>query len=248
MTASTVEATPVVPEVGARSVCWHALAVLFQHPDRKWADAVREGKLMDALEEAVKAMGRPDWLELISGLKRGFDSQARSLQTLSEDHVLLFGSHGPVHCPPFATEFGQRHVFSKAQDLADISGFYKAFGLQISTVAVDRADHICCLLEFLSFLALKQVNAISENNRDGADVTRDAEKKFLCEYVINWVPVFCEVLSAKARSDFFRMLAVFTREFVEAEEKRFGVSIPRIALPKSRGEPQDQPCSKCPSE
>lgn len=230
---------------GARSVCYHGLAVLFRHPDRQWFDAVRDGKLFAALREIGDSSDCPSYPKILTRLESEFAKCASSLQDLSIDYVRLFGAHGGVNCPPFATEFGSRHTFGKAQDLADITGFYAAFGVEMSKERVDRPDHISFLFEFLSFLALKQVGAAAEGNPEGLAVTGEAEEKFFCKHVIDWVPVFCDALATQARQGFYRELAALTKLFVEAEEKRLGVQIERVTLAKKKSDPQEEACMSC---
>src|SRR3990172_4946219 len=45
-------------------------------------------------------------------------------------HAACFGHAVSKDCPPYEAEYGQAHIFEKTQTLADISGFYRAFGLE----------------------------------------------------------------------------------------------------------------------
>ncbi len=245
MQASDIETCSDAHLEGARSVFCHGLAVLFQHPDRALVDAVREGKLFSALSRAAESLNQPAALDVLARIEPELARYETSPETLSVEYVRLFGLHGGVNCPPFATEFGKRQAVSKAQDLADINGFYAAFGLALAKDSTDRPDHVSFLFEFLSFLALKQVDAISQHNEEGLIVAADAEKKFFCRYVINWVPVFCESLAAQAQTAYYRELATLTKVFVEAEENRLGVHVERITLSKQEVAPAEEKCMGC---
>lgn len=79
------------------------------------------------------------------------------------------------------SEYGMAHIFQKSGTLADICGFYRAFGLERAAGA-ERPDHLCVEFEFLAFLASKQAHALRENKSDPAEIARAAERMFLSEH------------------------------------------------------------------
>lgn len=79
------------------------------------------------------------------------------------------------------SEYGMAHIFQKTDTLADISGFYRAFGLERADGA-ERPDHLSAEFEFLAFLAAKQTHAWTSGNSKLAEISRDAERRFLSEH------------------------------------------------------------------
>lgn len=69
--------------------------------------------------------------------------------------------------------------------LADIAGFYRAFGFQ---VAGERPDHIVPELEFMALLHVKEAYALASSDEDGARVCADARRKFVQEHLGVWLP------------------------------------------------------------
>ncbi|MEO1995248.1 MAG: molecular chaperone TorD family protein, partial [Planctomycetaceae bacterium] len=149
MTSLTTERSRLAAAAGARSVVYHGLATLFRHPDRMWTETVSRGQLFAALRESIHALKLPECLIRLEILERSWHGLLHAKRSPSAEHVRLYGAHGGVKCPPFATEFGQRHSFSKVQDLADIQGCFAAFGVSLSSDAADRPDHVSFLLDFL---------------------------------------------------------------------------------------------------
>lgn len=68
--------------------------------------------------------------------------------------------------------------------LADIAGFYSAFGF---TVHHDRPDHIVAELEFMSLLLVAEADARTAGRREQAEIAADAGRVFLRDHLGTWV-------------------------------------------------------------
>ena len=97
---------------------------------------------------------------------------------------------------------------SKLYLKADVSGFYKAFGLKHSG---DLPDHISAELEFLSFLFIKEAFALMEGDEDKVGLVRDARVKFWREHLGSWYGKLVEKVREKTGNEyylrFFNLLA-----------------------------------------
>ncbi len=68
--------------------------------------------------------------------------------------------------------------------LADIAGFYSAFGFAVHD---DRPDHIVAELEFMSLLLIAEADARSSDRADQAEIAADAARVFLRDHLGTWV-------------------------------------------------------------
>jgi nitrate reductase assembly molybdenum cofactor insertion protein NarJ len=95
----------------------------------------------------------------------------------------LFDS-GKDRASLYETEYGRMRGMAKGNDLADIAGFYNAFGV---TVAADEVhelpDHIAVELEFYAMLLLKQQALADIGDAEGLEIVTDARKKFLVDHL-----------------------------------------------------------------
>jgi len=166
----------------------------------------------------------------------------------------VFGILGAKDCSPYETEYLQwNDATYRAQQLADIAGFQRAFGLDVSPERRDRADHISLALEFIAFLRLKLIALTRESVGgagvdDGGDplaVCHEALAHFVGDHVAWWVPGFGKLvgetvedrlaatdLDASLRSDLklFGDVARLLRGWVVSERLATGVVASPVAI------------------
>ncbi len=84
----------------------------------------------------------------------------------------------------YGAEHSTDNEFQRVEMLADIMGFYNAFGVEPQG---DRPDALCCELEFMHYLIVKRarLGAAGAGGEAGekAAVCRDAERKFFTEHL-----------------------------------------------------------------
>lgn len=68
--------------------------------------------------------------------------------------------------------------------LADIAGFYSAFGFAVHH---ERPDHIVAELEFMAILLLAEADALADGHTDQAEIAADAARVFLRDHLGTWV-------------------------------------------------------------
>jgi nitrate reductase assembly molybdenum cofactor insertion protein NarJ len=103
-----------------------------------------------------------------------------ALDRWRSDYIDLFdrgASRNPVH----ETEWARDRSLGKATELADIAGFYRAFGVELGGdgLAREMADHLAVELEFYGILLLKERYLLQVGDEDGVAIVRDARRKFL---------------------------------------------------------------------
>jgi DMSO reductase family type II enzyme chaperone len=147
-----------------------------------------------------------------------------TLSDLQAEHRRVFSNVITLDCPPYETLFGNDHVFGQAHTMADIAGFYKAFGLELSRDIHERLDHLSVELEFMHFLAYKESYARCHDGPEKTQIVVDAQKKFVKEHIGRWVPLFSRMLMKKADTGFFRYMAEFTADCVEFDVAYLGVT------------------------
>lgn len=173
------------------------------------------------------------------------DAQYESLETAYRQ---LFGLTAvSQQCPPCEIEYeSNTDLAYRSQQLADVAGFYAAFGLRVSPRAGERLDHITVEAEFLYLLLAKEATAVQQENREGAEICRDARRKFFQEHVGWWLPGFARLLARVAPTGYYQELARFLSCLSALE--RVSLALPPFsarAIPKPSGEDPHTACFSC---
>ncbi|MFO1352423.1 MAG: molecular chaperone TorD family protein [Gammaproteobacteria bacterium] len=142
---------------------------------------------------------------------------------LQAEHIRLFGPAG--RCPPSETAYGDAgRMLGKAAQLADISGFYLAFGMQTANHEQQAIDHLALELEFMSILGLKEALALSEDWEERWAVTSDAQAKFARDHLGIWTDAWYERLRGCDSHPCYLRLGETIQAFVRSENQRLAVA------------------------
>lgn len=167
----------------------------------------------DCAQEIIDAIAAlPNWLN---------DAAAN----LASQHRALFGHSARGAISPYETEYGNEALFQQPQELADLLGFYRAFGLAVRQESHERPDHISCEFEFMMFLALKEAYALEHDDPEMVSETRKAEKIFLRDRLGRFLPAFVVQLRREDPGGFYGRLGAFCRCFAGAEAKRLQITL-----------------------
>lgn len=180
-------------------------------------------------------------------LPRLFEALDEEWETLEATYRQLFGLTAiSASCPPCEVEYEPNEdITYRSQRLADIAGFYQAFGLQVSQRVGERLDHVSLLAEFLYVLLAKEAAALEEGNHEAAEICREARRTFFEEHVGWWLPAFARLLAQNAPTKSYQELAVLTAALSAAE--RVSLGLPPFQVPCAPKPAAELPagCSGC---
>lgn len=150
----------------ARARDFSLLSALTSYPDKE-------------LEETIQSLGGALAHHESVGPWIGQAIQTGGLDEIRSTYVDLF-DRGKGRISLYETEYGRMRGMSKGNDLADISGFYRAFGLALDDERHhEMLDHIGVELEFYAMLLAKREYLEGVGDREGCEIVDDARKKFL---------------------------------------------------------------------
>jgi TorA maturation chaperone TorD len=176
----------------------------------------------------------------------------RSLASLQAEYRQDFGLTGSLM---YETELGLPHEFRQSQELADIAGFYRAFGFQTGAAVRERPDYLATELEFMYLLTLKEAYAVSNSMLEQAEICIDAQHKFLQDHLARWIGPFCrslersidERLGKDGLQSPYVALAHMAEAFIQADAARLGVAPAGQPAAEQKPTPynQDYSCAGC---
>jgi len=195
---------------------WRLLSLGFTAPDEETLAEI------EALGEALleRADGgddptAPALVELLAALGLG-----DSVEELAGAYQALFG--GEVAVPPYEGSY-EGDPFRHTRQMADVAGFYRAFGAEAHGPAAERVDHAGCELEFLAFLGAKRLALQAEREDGAADTCREIEDTFLRDHLGRWLPTFCREIESRTESPFYAALARLGERVISGELARRGI-------------------------
>jgi len=155
----------------------------FLEPTDEVVSRLEDRAIVDDVFEAAQD------LDLAANRLRIFSSPPESAAELRESHGRILGHTVRSDCPPYELEYRGAEIFQQSQTLADISGFYRAFGFDVLGAMSERADHVAAQWEFLSVLAMMEYLA---KTPDEIQCCVNAQREFLKEHASSWMPAFFE--------------------------------------------------------
>lgn len=211
-----------------RAQVYGFLTDVFLYPKENWSEDLpifREILLALGIEAASLNGGSPD---------------LGVLQTIYRN---TFGATGSL-C--YETEYGLPHEYRMSQELADISGFYRAFGFKAGGEIHERPDHIAVELEFMHVLALKEAYALQNGVTEHVEVCREAQGKFLADHLGKWIHLFAKSLEHQGLQPYTRIAALAV-EVVQQDARRLRVNLEPLGSEKLQPTPFDPDfsCASC---
>jgi DMSO reductase family type II enzyme chaperone len=197
----------------ARSRAYALFSEGLAYPDDELREILIDGGLAQPLRQCLTAIST----EITDSPERW-----RALQEVgdSEDLAIEFtrlfdaGASGPP-CPLY----GGLYKGDRMAKMEEAVRFYNHFGLTLSDEQRELPDHITTELEFMHFLAYREVEALQAGVDPGS--YQRAQRDFVDRNLGAWIPKLCERLENEGAAAYFQTLLGLLAELLEADGKHF---------------------------
>lgn len=197
----------------ARAALYRMLALAFSPPGPELVQSVVSdcGGLNIALKQGALPLSYARSLAVAGRAWR-----AVTPDELASEYSRLFLGAGLV--PLREGGFGDGFRFAgQPVEIADVSGFYLAFGFELPASAANPPDHLGAELEFMSLLHLKLVLARQRRKREQVRVTRSAMANFLKDHLGRWAESFNAALREAGAAPAYRTMGRLMAQTVIAD-------------------------------
>lgn len=177
-----------------RARLYALLSIGLDRPGAGLEELLATGTFGEELEDAAAGLDDPAVIDATETVV----TAARSVtaEELVPQWGSLFGVEEGVTVSPYELTYLPGPLLTTTRDLADISGFYRAFDLRIAEGRNDRADHVLFQTEFLSHLSLRVAALREAGDSEGVGVVVGARRSFLEDHLGRWHWRFAEEVSA----------------------------------------------------
>jgi TorA maturation chaperone TorD len=180
------------------------------------------GRALSELREGLRRLGAE---QMLAETAREIEALvARTdLEELKRGYQETFEASGGLRCSPnettHTTETPQ-HGLTRTFELADVAGFYRAFGVEVRP-ETERADHITAELEFMHLLAVKEAHAEQEEGPgEHVEICHSAARAFMHDHLGRWVPRFAALVEERAAHPFYAAAGRLLGGFLALEASR----------------------------
>ncbi|MCC7088379.1 MAG: molecular chaperone TorD family protein [Chloroflexi bacterium] len=212
---------PPIDMLAMRSAGYSLLAHAFAYPDADRVGAIRDA----GAEFAAVGLQSP-----LNGLAHM--ALAATTDGLEREYVRLCSLSSSPDCPGFETAYFSADATQQTARMADLAGFYRAFGVDATSGGV-RPDDLPVELEFMSFLCQKEAYAKDHLGAPRVKQSARAQRMFLEEHLGRWGAPFGRRIAARAvPGHFYHVAGLALAEWISGE-----CALLRIRPDEVSGEP-----------
>jgi putative dimethyl sulfoxide reductase chaperone len=217
----------VVQFEGQMLVCGMLAKALYGVPDREWLGRIARKRLFDeipfgsALPEISTALSKlKGWMEGVSG---PLDDAA--FVAVRDDYTRLFVGPNQLLAAPWESVYTNKDRAVFQRETVSVKNWYQRFDLVLESSYNEPADHIGLEFAFLAHLA--KLTVAASDIRDGGEVKRliDAQRGFLSQHMLRWVPRWADDVVRYARNDLYCGLGWLARGTVLEAASFFGADV-----------------------
>jgi TorA maturation chaperone TorD len=167
-------------------------------------DSIPFGSDLPEIASALGCLQR--WAE---AARDGLSDDAFS--AVADDYTRLFVGPGRLPAAPWESVYTNKDRAVFQMETVSVKNWYNRFDLALASDYNEPADHVGLEFGFLADISARTLAAAEI--RDGEDVKRliDAQRGFISQHVLRWVPRWANDVIENARTDLYIGLAWLAR-------------------------------------
>lgn len=191
---------------GIQVACALAAQLLYLEPNEERiqsyiSHAVFEGSPFsegnESIDEGVKRIDA--WLKRVTD-----ENRKDKVDELKREWLKVFIGYGTPKAPCWQSYYHETSGVVFGAKTLEVREWYKKFGLESEKKMYEPDDHLGLMLSFLSTLAAQEITARETEDWDLASKLCDAQKSFLLEQVLPWLPAWYYLADKYTETDFYQ--------------------------------------------
>lgn len=145
------------------------------------------------------------------------DEMASIHREMKIEYTRLF--IGPRHLPtpPYESVYRTPQKLMMQDPTIDVRAFYLRHGFQVVRLNQEPDDTVGIEFEFMCWLSAESLKAFQQGNQKELAELLSSQVEFCNLHLCQWIPRFCADIIGNTTSEFWRAIAVCTRDFLENE-------------------------------
>jgi nitrate reductase assembly molybdenum cofactor insertion protein NarJ len=166
-----------------------------------------------------------EMLSSVNRFKEYFLGNRHRIDDIKSEYLATFDIGREIS--PYETEYIREKVSRKPFELADIAGFYTAFGFSINEDMRNKEalDHISIELEFMAILEWKGQYALEKEEEENAKIVKDARMKFLKDHLAKWGFFYCRQIHRLEGDGLYKRLGRILELVLALECERYSIDV-----------------------
>ena len=147
-------------------------------------------------------------------LKRALqEPAAQALPALAADYaVMCLGADQTDGADPYESVHRSKDHIMMQDEWEQVLCLYAELGLERSNRTKEPEDHLALELDCMAHLCEREAEALEGARPDEAGWAADRQREFLDKHLLLWVPSFAHEVLRLAHAEFYRAIAIITRE------------------------------------
>ncbi len=204
----TEEENPSAALAGERGNIYGFLALVYQRePDAALLD------ILGKQDAGLKDLGVDLSMPAGSGNKRDI------IEELSVEYTRLFLGPGR-HISPYESVWREADGAHWGKSTSEVKIFIETLGLNYTEDWTGLPDHIGVEFELMKKLVDHENKVRVGKDMKTVRLCLEIQKRFMDEHIYKWVPGFCEKVIEESREDFYRQIALLTKQFIEFDREQ----------------------------
>ncbi len=201
-----------------RAVVYELFSHAFGEPEEEFFEFIKDGSFSDHM---VNVLTYHPCLK--EGLILDFRRLREEINGMDIDDIEALYSLIASREKNLLYEGNYHHAFNVFEEMADIAGFYRAFGLDFRG---ERPDHLSLELEFMRILCLKESKALLDRQNENREICLNAQREFISCHLGGWVE---DLMRMTRDIRFYGVLCQILERWIEMESRFLSIRRKRLS-------------------